>query len=223
MATDRPNPFLRNRAIHLAQAPHVAVFSPEPDQIRLGTTKDLAFVEHTLKKFGHALGFIPRLGLEKSLEGGHIRICNENGDAAGYILSRPHLAWQPALRSITHAAVHMDAQRRHHGLAMLKTIEAEALADGLLAIQACCAVGLDSNDFWRAAGFIPIAHLTPETKSAREIICWRKPLRAVMPIWFAMLPERSGHKALPTVYTRDIHRTAEHGTADPRFLATETG
>jgi hypothetical protein len=38
-----------------------------------------------------------------------------------------------------------------------------------------------------------------------------------------MLPDRSGHRALPTVATRDIHRTAAHGTTDPRFLAADTG
>jgi hypothetical protein len=117
----------------------------------------------------------------------------------------------------------MDAQRRHHGLALLKNIEAEAVADGLLAIQACCAVGLESNDFWRAAGFLPIAHLTPETKSAREIICWRKPLTTKLPIWFAMLPERSGHRARPTVHVRDIHRLAAHGTTQEKFLSAEVG
>ena len=223
MANDRPNPFLRNRPITISQAAHVAGFNPEPDQIRIGTPNDLTFVESVRKKFGHALGFLPLEAITNSLEAGFIKICNENDDSAGYILSRPHLAWQPKLRSITHAAVCMDAQRRHHGLALLKTIEAEAVADGLLAIQACCAVGLESNDFWKSAGFLPIAHLTPQTKSGREIICWRKPLTPTVPIWFAMLPERSGHRALPTVHTRDIHRTAEHGTADPRLLTTEVG
>jgi len=223
MEPARPNPFARHRPINITQAAHVAGFTVEPDQIRLGTPGDLTFVEHVRKRFGHALGFLPLAAIENSLEGGHIRICAENGDAAGYILSRPNLAWQPKLRSITHAAVCMDAQRRHHGLALLKTIEAEAIAAGLLAIQACCAVGLESNDFWRAAGFLPIAHLTPDTKSAREIICWRKPLTTVVPIWFAMLPERSGHRARPTVHTRDIHRTAEHGTADPNLLTAEVG
>jgi hypothetical protein len=38
-----------------------------------------------------------------------------------------------------------------------------------------------------------------------------------------MLPERSGHRALPTVHTRDIHRTADHGTLDPRLLTAEPG
>ena len=219
----RPSPFARTRPLQLSKAAHVDLFEPESDQIRLANPADLLFVESVRKKLGHALGFLPLEAIEKSIEGGHVRICNENGDSAGYILSRPHLAWQPKLRSITHAAVCMDAQRRHHGLALLKTIEAEAVADGLLAIQACCAVGLESNDFWKAAGFLPIAHLTPDTKSGREIICWRKPLSTVMPVWFAMLPERSGHRARPTVHTRDIHRLAAHGTTAEKFLTAEVG
>jgi hypothetical protein len=122
----------------------------------------------------------------------------------------------------------MDAQRRHHGLAMLKEIEAEAVADGLLAIQACCAVGLESNDFWRAAGFLPICHLTPDTKAGREIICWRKPLTRNVPIWFAMLPEKSGHRARATVTgatsqltRRDIHRTLSQDEDTAQFITSD--
>ena len=97
-----------------------------------------------------------------------MRIAEENDDAAGYILSRPKLRWQPAMRSITQAAVAMDAQRRHHGLALLARIEQESRSAGLLAIQACCAVGLDSNDFWRAAGFLPIVHMRQPTYAAAK-------------------------------------------------------
>lgn len=162
------------------------------------------------------------IAIERTTADGHVRLAMENDDPAGYILSRPHLRWQPLMRSITQACVAMDAQRRHHGLALLRTIEAEARADGLLAIQACCAVGLDSNDFWKAAGFMPIAHMTPDTKSRREIICWRKPLTSTPPIWFAMLPERSGHRAATARSQRDIHRTAATAERAAQFIAPKT-
>lgn len=223
MGNIRPNPFLRTRDVTLSKNPETDHFSAQSGQIRLGTPKDLRFVDHVQRKFADCLGFLPSVALENLLQHGHIRICNENGDAAGYLLSRPQLAWQPLMRSITQAAVAMDAQRRHHGLALVKQVELEAIAAGKLAIQACCAVGLDSNDFWRAAGFLPIAHLTPQTKSGREIICWRKALTATVPRWFADLPERSGHRASKGQSTRDVHRLATHGTTDTRFLTADHG
>ena len=218
MESARPNPFARNRPIIQPQIDPLAGFAPQPGQIRIATVADLNFVEHVRKKNGHALGFLPLEAIEKSLEGGHIRICCENDDNAGYILSRPRLKWQPKLRSITHAAVLMDAQRRHHGLAILKTIEDEARADNMLALQACCAVGLDSNEFWRAAGFQAIVHMTPETKSGREIICWRKALTSVVPTWFAFPPQKSGHRALATKSVRDIHRQAAQTGPQADFI-----
>lgn len=199
------------------------MFTPQPGQIRIATPADLRFIDSTQKKFADCVGFLPTVALEQSAEGGHIRICCENGDAAGYVLSRPHLSWQPKMRSITQTCVCMDAQRRHHGLALLKTIETEALDDGLLAIQACCAVGLESNEFWRAAGFIPIVHMTPATKSQREIICWRKPLTKVTPIWFAFPPERSGHRAKPTITDYDRHRTQQTAAAAQAFMTPKIG
>lgn len=218
MEPARRNSFARTRPIAQPTADPTAGVQPEQGQVRLATVADLTFVEHVRKKHGKALGFLPLEAIEKSLEGGHIRICCENDDSAGYILSRPQLAWQPALRSITHAAVLMDAQRRHHGLAILATIETEARAAGKLALQACCAVGLESNEFWRAAGFIAICMLTPDTKSGREIICWRKPLSTTVPPWFAFPPLKSGHRARPTIVTRDIHRQAAQTGPQAEFI-----
>jgi hypothetical protein len=112
----------------------------------------------------------------------------------------------------------MDAQRRHHGLAILKTIEDEARSQHMLALQACCAVGLDSNEFWRAAGFQAIVHMTPATKSGREIICWRKALTSCVPTWFAFPPLKSGHRALPTQSVRDVHRQAAQTGPQAEFI-----
>ena len=191
----------------------------EPGAIRLATLQDLKWIDHLQKKFADALGFLPKAAFENLLPAGHIRLANENGDPAGYILSRPRLAWCPQMRSITQAAVAMDAQRRHHGLALLASIEQEARAQGLLAIQACCAVGLQSNEFWAAAGFVPIAHMTPDTKSQREIICWRRPLSNVLPTWFAQLPRRSGHRAKIAVSERQHGRTDATAEAAADFIA----
>lgn len=187
--------------------------------IRIASISDLKFVDHVQKRFANCLGFLPRVALENLVKDGHVRLAEENDDPAGYILSRPRLRWQPKMRSITQAAVAMDAQRRHHGLALLQQIEAESRAAGLLAIQACCAVGLDSNDFWRAAGFLPVVHMRPANVRGREIICWRKSLVDLPPIWFAMPPKFAGHIGARPTLTRDPNRSTDAADIARRYIS----
>jgi GNAT superfamily N-acetyltransferase len=186
----------------IAPTPTVGVLSR-------ATPADLAFVDSLQKKFGRSLGFLPTAALEKNLEAGNVDLCLENGDPAGYLLCRPVLSWQPGLSSIVQAAVCMDAQRRHHGLALLLKVEERARERGQVAMQANCAVGVEANEFWAAAGFKPIAHLTPATKSQREIICWRKPLTRKLPAWFTTLPAKAGGRSLVVNSTRNINRPAK--------------
>lgn len=190
-----------------------------PRRLAKATPADLTFVDSLQKKFGRSLGFLPRVALEVNLQAGNVTLTRENGDAAGYLLVRPVLAWQPLMASIVQAAVCMDAQRRHHGLALLLSIEAEARARGQVALQANCAVGVEANEFWQAAGFKPVAHLTPSTRSGRHIICWRRPLQRALPRWFADLPARAGHRAKHAASTREVNRKPRDLAFASRFVA----
>lgn len=199
-----------------------AVSVPEPaktvGQLSRATLKDLRFIDSLQKKFGRCLGFLPTRALEVNLEAGNVDLCMENGEPAGYLLCRPRLSWQPLLGSIVQAAVAMDAQRRHHGLALLLQVEERARTAGQVALQANCAIGVEANEFWAAAGFKPIAHLTPATKSGREIICWRKALTRKLPAWFTMLPAKAGGRSLVVQSTRNANRGKRDQTFAERFV-----
>jgi hypothetical protein len=169
----------------------------------------LKFIDSLQKKFGRSLGFLPFEALSVNVEAGNVDLAMENDEPAGYLLCRPRLAWQPLLGSIVQAAVCMDAQRRHHGLALLLQVEERARASGQVALQANCAIGVEANEFWAAAGFKPIAHLTPQTVSGREIICWRKPLQRKLPAWFTDLPKRAGGRGLSVQSARNLNRASK--------------
>jgi hypothetical protein len=65
-----------------------------------------------------------------------------------------------------------------------------------------------------AAGFKPIAHLTPTNVRGRDVICWRKPLTKRIPPWFISLPDRAGHRAARPVSIRSArhqHASQENG------------
>lgn len=200
--------------------PFPVAFAPPParDLVK-ATLRDLSFVSSLQKKFGKSLGFLPTQAIEVNLEAGNVTLTTENADAAGYMLVRPVLAWCPGMASIVQAAVCMDAQRRHHGLALLLLLEEEAKARGQVALQANCAIGVEANEFWQAAGFKPIAHLTPATKSGREIVCWRKPLQRALPAWFTRLPAKAGGRALPVQSLRNGRRNVAEQTFAEKFLA----
>lgn len=197
---------------------HVAPI-PKAQSLSRATVRDLHFIDSLQKKFGRSLGFLPTQALEVNLEAGNVDLAMENDEPAGYLLCRPRLAWQPLLGSIVQAAVAMDAQRRRHGLALLLQVEERARAAGQVALQANCAVGVEANEFWQAAGFKPIAHLTPATKSGREIICWRKPLVRKLPSWFTALPKAAGGRGLKVNSTRNMNRDSKSYDFAARFAA----
>lgn len=204
--------------------PRVPYSEPKAAAPRLvvATPTDLKFVDSLQRKFARSLGFLPTAALEQNLEAGNITLTRENDDSAGYLLVRPVLTWQPLLASIVQAAVCMDAQRRHHGLALLLRFEQEARLRGQIALQANCAIGVEANEFWSAAGFKPIAHLTPKTVSGRHIICWRKPLTRKLPTWFTDLPAKAGHRARTGVSERETTRTARAQAFAERFTTGRT-
>jgi N-acetylglutamate synthase-like GNAT family acetyltransferase len=219
-------PILRANADAAAQPPlesmpsgYLIAPAPTVGVLSRATAADLQFIDSLQKKFGRSLGFLPTEALEKNLEAGNVDLCLENGDPAGYLLCRPVLSWQPGLSSIVQAAVCMDAQRRHHGLALLLQVEERARERGQVAMQANCAVGVEANEFWAAAGFKPIAHLTPATKSQREIICWRKPLTRKLPAWFTTLPAKAGGRSLAVNSTRNLNRPRKDLEFAAKFAA----
>lgn len=169
-----------------------------PGAIRTATTADKSFVRSLAKKFSNQLGFIPDAALDWYLDAGRVTLALENDDAAGYLLGRDHLHWNCSIRPITQAAIHFDAQRRRHGLALVSLTEAAAIEAGQVALQANCREGLDANDFWKAAGFTEICRLDPGNARNKQIICWRKLLIEWEPTWFRAPPPLAGYRRSAT-------------------------
>lgn len=188
--------------------------------IRLATLTDVRFIDHLQRIYTDAVGFMPRQALHEAIDESRITLATENDSPAGYLLTRPKLRYQDKLASIVQAAVAMDAQRRHHGLSLLHRFELQCIRTGKIAIQACCAVGVEANEFWRLAGFTPIAHLTPPNKRQREVICWRKALTHKIPSWFVTLPPRSGAGARKTRSHRNPNRRIQDVERAARYIST---
>jgi N-acetylglutamate synthase-like GNAT family acetyltransferase len=183
----------------------------QPPTLRTATSADVKFLSHLQRKFSGALGFLPTIAQEWYARHSCVTLALENDTPAGYILGRPTLKWNPLIRPIYQACVAMDARRRHHGLALLADLESKARAAGQLAVQANCAADLEATEFWRAAGFIPVAHLTPANVRSRDVICWRKALTSQIPAWFIDLPQRAGSRASKPVSIRSTRHQFPKG------------
>jgi N-acetylglutamate synthase-like GNAT family acetyltransferase len=170
-------------------------------EIRTATSQDLAFIDDLQKKHAKAVAFRPRIALENYTNAGAITLALENDEPAGYLLANPQLRYQPEICPIFQAAVAMDAQRRHHGIALLATVAQAAKAAGKLVIQANCREELEANEFWNAAGFEPIAKIFHFAHRQRWLICWRLQLTTKRPTWFETPPAFAGSR---NARTREI-------------------
>jgi hypothetical protein len=167
-------------------------------QIRVATPADLRFIDSLQKTHSKAVAFLPSIALENYQAAGRIRLAMENDAPAGYILGNETLRWQPHIRPIFQAAICYDAQRRHHGYALLATAATAAKAAGQLVLQANCREGLEANEFWKAAGFEPIAKIHHFSTRGKALICWRLQLTTIRPRWFASPPRVAGGHAYQT-------------------------
>jgi hypothetical protein len=176
-------------------------------KIRTGNVSDVTFLDHLQTKYKGCLGYFPKVALEAYLNTGLVTVATENNDNAGYLLGKDYLRYQPGIRPIFQAAVAMDAQRRHLGLALLDQLILKAKAASQQVIQANCAADIEAIEFWKAAGFQAIVAMQPDTYRARPIITWRLCVSETLPTWFWTPPARAGWRAgTPIVKLLPINR-----------------
>jgi len=144
--------------------------------IRTATLADLLFIRDMQRRFSNQIGFIPLAATEREIEWGHVFHANLNDDDAGFLLVQPALSGQRTTAAIIQAAVRMDAQRQHIGLALVEAIAAKAKRAGSKILQCSCRSDLDANQFWPAAGFVAVAARTGGKAHGRPIILWRRQL-----------------------------------------------
>ena len=135
------------------------------------TALSLAYVDKLQRQNADDLAFYPLTTLAKALEERHVVSCEDNGDPAGYL-------WFGALRggydvTIYQACVDYDSRRRHLGYAMVAELTQLATAAGCTGIRLKCASSADSNEFWRAAGFVRTRVQPGGIKRGRDLNCYR--------------------------------------------------
>lgn len=143
---------------------------------RVALMRDARYVRHLQKVFNEQLGFLSDGAVIERIRQGNVSLALENGEPAGYLLGATEISAAKHIRPVFQAAVQMDAQRRHHGLALLNDLTTAAISHKQTIIQCFCRQNLEANDFWRAAGFVPVALRDVNAARQQPCILWRKPL-----------------------------------------------
>lgn len=145
--------------------------------VRPSSQRDVSLVKHLMKRYSNEVGFLPGQAINNFVANGWAFTCDENGDGAGALLVRPHLAEAPHVRAVIVTAVQPDAQRQKHALHLVERICCDAAAAGQALVQAWCREDIAANAFWRAAGFAVVARRTAATWDGVGHLLYRRALR----------------------------------------------
>lgn len=165
---------------------------PGQSHIRTATATDLNYVVHLQKKYTDQLGFLPTAALDAWINRNCVKIIEENGHPAGYILARHRLNSARWCRPLTQVAVAMDAQRRHNGLELLRSVATDAYGQLFEALQCWVAADIEAVQFFTAAGFVQIGERRPQNARQRPLLLFRYSLQPNQPADFYKLPAIAG-------------------------------
>jgi hypothetical protein len=146
-------------------------FSPPTPTIRLAQSQDWKFLDHLQRKHHDAIGFLPRVALERAIERGQVMLALENGEPAGYVYGQSPYQRRADVAILFQAAICFDARRRLLGTAL---VEAFLARFPPTVTQAClwCASDLDANLFWSALGFVAVACRDGARSAGRTHLFW---------------------------------------------------
>lgn len=142
---------------------------------------DLRYEISLARKLYEAVGFLPYEAIEHYAMLGGVLRAHENQEPCGFLVFTRSRKETPRIAQIYQAAIQMDAQRRHHGLALVEAAAAQARQAGAHRLQCWCACDLEANEFWAAAGFFNRGERKGGAKRKRKHFLWQRPLIEPLP------------------------------------------
>lgn len=118
------------------------------------------YCDHLQRKLREEVGYIHMPALTKYVHAGRVFPSYQNGDLCGYLLFNDFPTTDPRTHSVLpgttriyQAAIQYDAQRRHHGLALVDRLIERASAARYHYIDCYVTDSIPANDFWTSIGF----------------------------------------------------------------------
>ena len=155
--------------------PDIALACREGTVCRCAGAADWEFIDHLRKREGQALGFIPKDVYLSVLERRRVHnrdrwkyqeviVTTDNNDLTGFSMT----SYFSEMANVFQIVIQQDARRWHRALLMLDQIEAKARGLNRKGVTCRVAMDLESNVFWRAVGYCPIAQTTSTWLNQKE-------------------------------------------------------
>jgi hypothetical protein len=139
--------------------------------IRLAQAHDWRFLDHLQRKHHDAIGFLPRVALERAIGLGWVMLALENGEPAGYVYGQSPYQRRKDVAIIYQAAICFDARRRLLGTALVESLVAR-FPPTVRQVCLWCAADLDASLFWSALGFAAVACRDGARSTGRRHLFW---------------------------------------------------
>lgn len=138
----------------------------------------LSYIDKLQRANADDLAFYPLTTLEKAVESGHVLVAYQNDEPCGYLWFGAVRAGYPV--TIYQACIDYEARQRHHGWKLVGDLMQMGGAASSTAIRLKCASSADSNEFWRAIGFMCTNVTQGGVKRARDLNHWYAPLAPML-------------------------------------------
>ncbi len=129
---------------------------------------DLEYVLALSRRHYEEIGFLPAPRLAEYQRRGQLWMAQENSELCGFMVWGR--GW-PVLR-VYQVCIQYDAQRREHGIALVRRLVQKADQEGYEAISCFVADDIDANAFWKAGGFLLVGQRDGGVARARRHNHW---------------------------------------------------
>jgi hypothetical protein len=130
----------------------------------------IQYVDALQKKNAEALSFYPRQTFERESAKGRVFLGMLNGEPCGYL----YVGATGGDLKCHQVCIQYDARRRFYGACIVQVMEQYAWDNLCSSITLRCGFDLEANDFWKAMGYVVIAHNEGGVRRMRTINVWRK-------------------------------------------------
>jgi hypothetical protein len=133
-------------------------------------TKLQKFWDSLQRRHSREIGFLPAPKVFGEICKNRMIAQHDNDELAGFLLHGPI---GPTLR-VYQTCIALDARRRQLATDAIGELICRAELGNANLIALHCAADLDSNEFWRAMGFIEISRRVKSKRTYREQIQWAR-------------------------------------------------
>lgn len=173
-------------------------------RLRQARPQDLSYMKSLSGRHYEEIGWLTPAAIVEYIDAGMVTLAQLNREPAGWILINTRIASMPGTTQIFQAIMQLDARRQSAATALVDSTKRRSTLAGNGLVQLWCKEGLESNEFWFAQGFQPVAIRTGGALSKRFHVLWRYSSVGAAVLWTPPAFRRRAHVGPPLMLPRTI-------------------